>query len=216
MSSLPYFFLESNVQRPAAFFPLESSAECIVSQSLNIKVASPKAAEDGDGFVIQGTLEYLDIKLDAALNKELSWFHAMDDYSLELSHLYDVLFGEFDGDDHFPELKDEVADVIERTLAMSNNILYITSAQLADSDLGTAAIELLLDHSAAGIAVVALPGLDVAHPESLEYQIAVSRLASLSRLGFVHIPDSPFLALDLGLERPSLLGNSDSSLSEAA
>lgn len=150
-------------------------------------------------------VEFAEIKLGQAMNNGVSWFDIMSEYSFETDVLYSVLFEDLDElafeEAEYPNYRDEI-DTLLVAAAHCSDILYIHSTALADSPLGLAALETLLDHSLCGIAALRLDGL--LNPESADYALALTRKSQLERIGFKQAEESCFMLADLGAIRPSL------------
>lgn len=196
-NAIPQIFLQASVVRLFNLHPIDEPADCVVRQALNVMVRI-------DGHRTQPTferwavLEYKEIRLGAALNQDIAWEDVLDSYSDELRALRQALY--IDRASLSGGL-DYRADV-EALMPMSNiasDLLYIESANLADTDIGLAAVEVLLQHSNCGMAIVPIP-VAVCSEECTQ-----RRVAQLARLGFARLPGQPFLVRDLGIRRPSVL-----------
>lgn len=195
--AIPQFFLQSSVVHPFKLHPIDGPADCVVNQALNVMVRV-----DGRGaeptFERWAVLEYKEIRLGAALNQDIAWEDVLDGYSDELMALRQALYVDMVS---LGSGLDYRADV-EALMPVSNiacDLLYIESANLADTDIGLAALEVLIQHSNCGMAIMPL---SVA---PCDEEVTPRRVAQLARLGFAKMPGQPFLVLDLGMRRPSVL-----------
>lgn len=211
--NIPYFYLQPASPYMGRLHPIEGYPNaCVVQQSLNIMVPTkaPEGAvalEDaqvGDEMGAFDTLEYLDLRMGAALNHGVSlldvldchdqnlWAAAEDLLNLRRSSALDLI------------LKPKVARVTGGNPWVVGDWVYVYSESFADSDIGLAAMETVLAHSNAGLAVIGLAGLRPNAPAE-ERRVAKDRVRNLALIGFARVPGTIHLVMDLSFKQPSVL-----------
>lgn len=193
--TIPSFYLKA-AAGSSTMCPLQQPLDFVVTHQFEILLES---LEDTP------KVEIAEIKLGQAMNKGVSWFDVMSEYCFETDVLYSVLFedpGEHACEGEYPGYRTGIDTMLVGACHCSD-ILYIHSTELADSMLGLAVLETLLDHSLCGVAALRLEGL--LNPESPDYALAMTRKSQLERIGFQQAEESCFMLADLGAIRPSLM-----------
>lgn len=198
LESIPDFYLQASPQS-AQLWPVNDLPECARDLSYNVVVL------DGDGAEFSTlTLEATLFKASEAEDLGYGVANLLCGYSDDTAYLFEVLYREYEHTEGLmpdtylfrPEIG-ELLDFPEQVCTAPPHLLYVHTDSIVDTPLGVAALQVLLRNFSNGVAVVCVAGLDDVEGSRPVFDNTERRVEMLLGMGFHHVPDSPFMILDL-------------------